>query len=89
MEDLEIRRKRLLFRAIYTGMKETDLLVGGFARVYLGDFDHAQLDMFEKILSAGDPQIYAWLAGREAVPEDYNNDVMKLLLDFKATQVAR
>ena len=31
-EPVEIRRKRLIHRSLYTGMKETDLLLGAFAR---------------------------------------------------------
>ena len=43
-EPLEIRRKRLIHRSLYTGMKETDLLLGAFARQHVPGFAAAELD---------------------------------------------
>tara|TARA_R110000772_G_scaffold118916_2_gene224793 strand:- start:481 stop:759 length:279 start_codon:yes stop_codon:yes gene_type:complete len=81
-EDITIRRKRLIHRSRYTGMKETDLLLGGFANKYVGGFSSDQLDTYEALLQAGDPNIYAWAVGREDVPEEYQSDVMTLLQEF-------
>lgn len=82
-EDLETRRKRLIFRSCYTGMKETDLLLGPFAKRYLPEFTPAQLDAYEALLETNeDPQIYAWAIGRTPVPAPYDTEVMKLLQSF-------
>ncbi|MGA2940904.1 MAG: succinate dehydrogenase assembly factor 2, partial [Xanthobacteraceae bacterium] len=43
-EGLDDRRKRLLFRAWRRGVRETDLIVGRFADVYIDRFDEAALD---------------------------------------------
>ena len=88
-EDIETRRKRLLYRSIRTGMKETDILLGNFAKRHLPTFSERQLDLYERILEAGDPVIFAWLCGQEAVPPSYDNDVMKLLTTFKIDQETR
>jgi len=83
-ESIEIRRKRLIHRSRYTGMKETDLLLGSFAARYLPDFDVAQLDAYEALLETNeDPQIYAWAIGRDPVPPEHDTPVMKLLQAFK------
>src|SRR5690606_23934808 len=42
-EDIETRRKRLLHRSRYTGMKETDILLGGFAAQHLPTFSEREL----------------------------------------------
>jgi len=81
-EPIEIRRKRLIHRSLYTGMKETDLLLGSFARRHVASFDTAQLDQFERLLAEPDPAIFAWAIGRELVPPDHDNDVMALLRRF-------
>ncbi|MEX1034340.1 MAG: succinate dehydrogenase assembly factor 2 [Sneathiella sp.] len=81
-EDITIRRKRLIHRSRYTGMKETDLLLGGFANKYVSGFSGDQLDTYEALLQAGDPNIYVWAVGREDVPEEYQSDVMTLLQQF-------
>ncbi|MBI3707820.1 MAG: succinate dehydrogenase assembly factor 2 [Proteobacteria bacterium] len=82
-ELLDDRRKRLLYRSRYTGTKETDLLLGGFAAAHLGTFDAAQLDQFELLLTEPDPQIFDWATGRAAVPPQHDNGVMRLLKNFK------
>jgi len=81
-EDITIRRKRLLHRSRYTGMKETDLMLGRFANKYLKEFGEEELDIYEKLLKAGDPSIYAWAVGREDVPEEYDTSVIQKLKQF-------
>jgi antitoxin CptB len=85
-ESLEIRRKRLIHRSIYTGMKETDILLGAFARAHVPGFDAEQLDEYENLLTAGDPNILDWALGRAAPPAAYDGLVMKLLQNFKITR---
>jgi len=85
-EPIDIRRKRLIHRSLYTGMKETDLLLGGFARACVTGFDSRQLDLYEALLQEPDPAIFAWAIGREAVPLEHDNDVMALLRDFTKTR---
>jgi succinate dehydrogenase flavin-adding protein (antitoxin of CptAB toxin-antitoxin module) len=81
-EDITIRRKRLIHRSRYTGMKETDLLLGGFANKYVSEFSSEELDLYESLLAAGDPNIYVWAVGREEVPAEYDTSVMALLKEF-------
>ena len=82
-EPLEIRRKRLIHRSVYTGMKETDILLGAFARAHVPGFDAGQCDRYEHLLGAGDPVILDWALGRETPPSAYKSDVLDLLLNFK------
>ena len=78
-ETVEIRRKRLRFRAWHRGTREMDLLFGGFADSHLAGLGEAQLDQFERLLENSDPDLYAWLTGRGPIPPEYDNDVMALL----------
>jgi antitoxin CptB len=83
-EDIETRRKRLLHRSRYTGMKETDILLGGFATQHLPTFTARELDIYENLLeNYPDPQIYAWAIGRDPVPPHLDTGVMKLLRAYK------
>ena len=77
------RIKRLIYRASYTGMKETDLLLGQFAEHHLPDLDNEHLSQFEALLEAGDPALLGWLKGDEAVPEAFDTAVFRLIKDFK------
>ena len=82
-EDLERRRKRLAFRAWHRGMKELDLLIGGFADRHLADLSPDQLDRFEALLDVPEPLMYAWLMGQARPPAAFDHDVMNLLMSFK------
>jgi succinate dehydrogenase flavin-adding protein (antitoxin of CptAB toxin-antitoxin module) len=82
-ESLEIRRKRLIHRSVYTGMKETDILLGAFARTHVPDFTAEELGEYENLLGAGDPNILDWALERAAPPVAYDGPVMKLLQNFK------
>ena len=83
-ESLEERRRRLIYRSLYTGMKETDVLLGPFAQQHVRGFSGAQLDRYEQLLSQPDPDILDWVSGRQAVPEIHDHDVMKLLKNFNS-----
>ena len=80
---LSDRARRLIYQASYTGMKETDLLLGHFAKSYLADLSDDDLTDFENLLAAGDHWIYAWVTGNEAVPDAHNTPVFKLIKNFK------
>jgi succinate dehydrogenase flavin-adding protein (antitoxin of CptAB toxin-antitoxin module) len=82
-EPVDLRRKRLIHRSHYTGMKETDLLLGAFAQRYVPAFTAAQLDRYESLLAEPDPAIFDWASGRRPVPPAHDHDVMDLLKQFK------
>jgi len=82
-ESSEIRRKRLRFRSWHRGTREMDLLLGAFADAHLEGLSDDQLGRYEALLELSDPDLFAWIRGREAVPPAYDNDVFKLLQDFK------
>jgi len=82
-EDIETCRKRLLFRSGHRGLKEMDLLLGGFAARYLAEFSSEQLALYDALLEENDPSLYGWITGREAPPAEHDTAVMKLLQDFK------
>ena len=78
----QARVKRLFYRSSYTGMKETDLLLGQFAARYLPELSDNELDMFEALLDAGDPRILSWVQGDEEVPEAFQGPVIDLIKKF-------
>lgn len=78
-EPIDVRRRRLRFRAWHRGTREADLLIGSFADQHLTTFDAIQLDQFEAILAHSDPDIYTWMSGGEAVPSDLDTPVMAMM----------
>ena len=62
-DDLEVRRRRALWRAGHRGTKELDLLVGRFADARLSGMTADDLARFERFLASSEPEIQAWLLG--------------------------
>jgi antitoxin CptB len=81
--DLEMQRKRLLYRSVYRGNKENDILLGQFARAHIAEFGAAELDQYERLLNAGDSDIFDWLTGKEAVPPEADTPVLRRLMAFR------
>ena len=81
--DIETRRKRLLYRSIYRGNKENDILLGQFARAHIASFDSGYLDQYERLLDAGDNDIFDWISGKADIPPGDDTPVLRLLLAFR------
>jgi antitoxin CptB len=81
--DLETRRKRLLYRSVYRGNKENDILLGQFARAHIAEFGSAELDQYERLLAAGDNEIFDWVSGQAEIPPEADSPVLRQLKAFR------
>ena len=72
---LELRRKRLAFRAARRGFKEADAIFDAFAVAHLGELNKAELDAFEALLEVPDQLVYDWLRGYTPVPTLHDTPV--------------
>ncbi len=79
---LDVRRRRILFRAWHRGTREMDLILGRFADSCIGELDEADLAHIEALIEAPDRQLYAWITGEEPVPDDHSTDLFRRLRDF-------
>ena len=82
-QDLDARRKRILFRSLRRGTKESDLVIGGFAESNLPRLGAAQLDALEALLDRPDPELLGWVIGLHPVPAEFDTDVMAMLKAYK------
>jgi antitoxin CptB len=67
----EHRVKRMRIRAWRRGIKEMDLILGGYADAELDGLDDAGLDLFEAVLGEADHDLYGWITGQETAPARY------------------
>ena len=79
----EARRKRLLWRAQHRGIREMDLLLGGFAAAGLAGFTEPELRDLEAVLELPDQDLLAWVTGQAAVPEALRSAMLDRLLAFR------
>jgi antitoxin CptB len=73
----------LVYRSVYRGNKENDILLGQFARAHIGDFDAGELDQYERLLETGDNEIFDWATGKAAVPAEADTPVLRKLMAFR------
>ena len=52
--DIDLRRKRLLWRATHRGIKEMDLILGGFVTRHLDSFTEEDIAELERIMDIPD-----------------------------------
>ncbi len=81
-EGLDVRRRKLLFRAWRRGVREMDLIIGRFADAHIETLDDTGLDDFEFLIEAPNAALYAWVVGAETIPADYDTAVLAKLKEF-------
>jgi len=87
--DREHRLKRLRFRAWHRGVKEADLLIGGFFDAHAEGWNAAEIDLFETLLEEQDVDIMAWAMGTASVPERYQGAIMTALKTLNYVPISR
>ncbi|WP_166416574.1 succinate dehydrogenase assembly factor 2 [Cochlodiniinecator piscidefendens] len=67
----ENRLKRLKMRSMRRGIKEMDIILGGFSETKLTGLNPVELDLYEVLLEENDHDLYQWVTGAVPTPETY------------------
>jgi antitoxin CptB len=81
-DGLDVRRRKILFRAWRRGVREIDLIVGRFADAYIDIIDEPGLDDFERLIEVPNAELYGWVTGDQAVPASHDTAVLRQLIKF-------
>ena len=85
---MEVRLKRLKFRAHHMGSNENDILFGGFADKYLESLSPEQVDRFEALIAETDTDLFNWVTGKQDVPAHLDHDIMAMMKKFVQNEAA-
>src|SRR5690606_29822233 len=80
--DLDVRRRKILFRAWHRGMREMDLIMGRFADAEIGDLSEEDLTEFERLIEATVPDLLGWITGEIEAPSNYATPLFRRLTAF-------
>jgi antitoxin CptB len=80
----DFRVKRLRFRSWRRGTREMDLLLGQFADRHLPALNATELDAYEALLEAADPDIFSWITGDAPLPARFDRAILELIRNYKA-----
>lgn len=79
---LDPRRRRVLFRCWHRGMREMDLIMGGFADGEIANLTDAEMDDLEVLMEEPDPDIFKWLTGAADLPAEFDTPVFRRMKKF-------
>ncbi|WP_118136756.1 succinate dehydrogenase assembly factor 2 [Oceanicella sp. SM1341] len=74
----EITLKRLRIRSWRRGMKEMDIILGGFADTRLAALSPERIARYELLLEENDQDLFLWVTGRAPVPEAHAGIVAEI-----------
>ena len=79
--DLDPRRRKILFRAWHRGLREMDLIMGGFADAHLAALDAQELDVFEALIEQADRDLLHWILVEAEIPIAFDTPLLKAIRD--------
>jgi antitoxin CptB len=81
-QTLDMRRRRLKFRAWHRGMREVDLLLGRYADAHVDGLGPSELAGFEALLDIPDGDLLAWITGQSPIPILDDSDILRRIAAF-------
>jgi antitoxin CptB len=78
-----VRRKRLIWRATHRGIKEMDLILGGFVTRHLDSFSAPEIADLERIMDIPDQEMLGWATKQAPVPAEHASPLLARILDYK------
>ena len=73
MQNRGLLIKGLLYRSLHRGCKETDILLGVFAKNKIDDFDEDELMKYSALVLEDDVMIYDWILQKIPTPMRYKD----------------
>jgi len=82
MNELEIFKKKLLYRSNYRGTKEMDILLSKFVKKYIDKFNKIQLKELDKFLDFEDDIILDFYHHGTVKNNIDKNEISKIFKDY-------
>ena len=83
MNNIDLLKKKILYRSEYRGTKEMDLLLSKFVKKYINDFGIVELKQLDDLLNTDDNSLFKWYLNKKSKIKVPNNKVWILLRNFK------
>ncbi|QGM97855.1 succinate dehydrogenase assembly factor 2 [Methylocystis parvus] len=82
LSESDIRRRRVKIRAWRRGMRELDILIGGFVDARIEALGEAELHEMETLLDLPDAELLSWLSGAAPPPPERDTALLKAIIAF-------
>lgn len=84
---IEVLRKKLLYKSWNRGCKETDIILGEFAKNQIENLSESELLSFEVILQHSDHLIYDAAVGKAPVPPEFDPQLFQKIVEFSMRRI--
>ena len=83
MKNIDILKKKILYRSEHRGTKEMDLLLSNFVKRYVNFLNEGELYELESLLNIDDEVLYKWYLNNKKTRLVPENRITKKLKEFK------
>jgi len=83
MNDLELLKKKIKYRAAYRGTKEMDILLTTFVNSVKNSLDLSELLKLDEFLNCNDEDIYNFYFNKKTILKFNDKKILNLFKSFK------
>ena len=65
MNNIDLLKKKILYRSEYRGIKEMDLLLSNFVKKYINGFGIVELKQLDDLLNFDDDSLFKWYLNKK------------------------
>ena len=81
--NIDLLKKKIIYRSNYRGTKEMDKLLGAFTKKYINELSTKDLLDLEKLLNIDDDNLYSFYNKLKTDFKFENNNINSLFRNFK------
>ncbi|WP_375627300.1 MULTISPECIES: succinate dehydrogenase assembly factor 2 [unclassified Bartonella] len=80
---LDVRRRRLIFRAWHRGIREMDLIFGHYVDTHITEMNDKTLSELEYIMSFDDRDLLTWITGEVSPPSEVDSPLFRDIANYR------
>ena len=84
--NIDLLKKKIIYRSNYRGTKEMDKLLGAFTKKYIDELNTKDLLDLEKLLNIDDDNLYSFYNKLKTDFEFESNNINSLFKNFKYSE---
>ncbi|WP_208435850.1 succinate dehydrogenase assembly factor 2 [Bartonella phoceensis] len=79
---LDMRRRRLVFRAWHRGIREMDLIFGHYVDAHISEMNDTTVSELEYIMSFDDRDLLTWVTGEVSPPPEIDGPLFRDIINY-------
>jgi|TARA_B100001093_G_scaffold516320_1_gene594817 antitoxin CptB len=83
MNELELLKNKIKYRASYRGTKEMDILLTSFVNSIINNLEHLELLKLDEFLNLNDEEIYNYYLNGRSISLFNDQKILNLFKNFK------